>query len=59
MGAGRSRHRRSATAVNAETAFEAASLSKPVFGCIVLRLVDRGEFDLDRPRFEIADELRF
>jgi CubicO group peptidase (beta-lactamase class C family) len=42
-------------AVNAETLFEAASLSKPVFGYIVLRLVDRGEFDLDHPLFEMLE----
>jgi CubicO group peptidase (beta-lactamase class C family) len=35
--------------VTAETMFEAASLSKPVFATIVLRLAERGQIDLDRP----------
>jgi CubicO group peptidase (beta-lactamase class C family) len=43
------------TALDTETVFEAASLSKPVFGYIVLRLVDRGEFDLDRPLYEMLE----
>jgi len=41
------------TPLDASTIFEAASLSKPVFAHIVLRLAERDEFDLDRPLFEI------
>ena len=36
-------------AVNAETVFPAASLSKPVFSYAVLQLRDEGLIDLDRP----------
>jgi CubicO group peptidase (beta-lactamase class C family) len=36
-------------AVDASTMFEAASLSKPVFAYAVLRMVERGELDLDTP----------
>jgi CubicO group peptidase (beta-lactamase class C family) len=39
--------------VTGETVFEAASLSKPVFAYAVMRLVERGEFDLDEPLAEI------
>lgn len=43
------------TPLNPGTIFEAASLSKAVFAYAVLRLVDRGEFDLDRPLYEILE----
>jgi CubicO group peptidase (beta-lactamase class C family) len=36
-------------AVDTSTLFEAASLSKPVFAYAVLRMVERGELDLDTP----------
>lgn len=35
-----------------ETVFQAASISKVVFSYIVMRMVDRGEIDLDRPLHE-------
>lgn len=38
--------------VDTQTIFEAASLSKPVFAYAVLRLVERGEVDLDTPLAE-------
>jgi CubicO group peptidase (beta-lactamase class C family) len=43
------------TPLNPGTLFEAASLSKPVFAYLVLRLADRGEFDLDRPLYEMLE----
>lgn len=47
------------TPLNRDTVFEAASLSKPVFAYTVLRLADRGEFDLDRPLYEMLEYPRF
>jgi len=42
-----------ATPVTVTTVFEAASLSKPVFAYAVLRMVDRGEWNLDEPLWNI------
>ncbi|MDD3201335.1 MAG: serine hydrolase [Bacteroidales bacterium] len=39
--------------------FQAASLSKPVFAYIVMRMVDNGEIDLDTPICEYTDIDRF
>lgn len=45
--------------VTEATLFEAASLSKPLFAYAVLRLVERGELDLDRPLHELLEYERF
>jgi CubicO group peptidase (beta-lactamase class C family) len=37
------------TPITAESLFPAASLGKPIFACVVLRLAEQGEIDLDRP----------
>lgn len=39
-------------AVDADTVFEAASLTKPLFAYLVMTLVDEGVLDLDRPIVE-------
>ena len=43
------RDAKSGQPVTEDTIFEAASLSKPVFAYAVLKLVDQGKLDLDRP----------
>ena len=40
------------TSVSGETIFEAVSLGKPIFAYAVLRLVDTGLIDLDRPLYD-------
>lgn len=40
------------TPVSGETVFEAVSLGKPLFAYAVLRLVDAGRIDLDRPLYD-------
>lgn len=40
------------TPVSYETVFEAVSLGKPLFAYAVLRLVDAGRIDLDRPLYD-------
>ena len=44
---------------NQNTIFQAASLSKPIFAYIVLRMCDRGEIELDKPICEYTDIDRF
>jgi CubicO group peptidase (beta-lactamase class C family) len=39
--------------------FQAASLSKPIFAYIVMKMVDRGEIDLDTPICQYTDMDRF
>ena len=42
--------------VTGETIFEAASLTKPLFAYAVMKLADRGEFDLDAPLASLLPE---
>ncbi|MDD2289871.1 MAG: serine hydrolase [Bacteroidales bacterium] len=42
-----------------KTVFQAASLSKPLFAYIVMKMSDRGEIDLDRPLAHYTDIERF
>ncbi|MEZ5337127.1 MAG: serine hydrolase [bacterium] len=46
------------TAVERDTRFFAASLSKPVFAFAVLRMASRGELDIDRPLCEYLENPR-
>lgn len=41
--------------VDADTIFEAASMSKPPAACVALKLVEQGKLDLDRPLREYLD----
>ena len=43
------------TPLDTATVFEAASMGKPVFAYLVLRLVERGKFDLDRPLYQMVE----
>ena len=43
--------------VTKDTAFEAASMSKPIFGLLVMQLVEQHRLDLDRPLVEYGEEL--
>lgn len=51
------KNRETGEAADRDTIFEACSLSKPVFAYAVLKLVDEGTLDLDRPLCEyVPDE---
>ena len=45
--------------IGEQSIFQAASLSKPLFAYIVMRMVDRGEIDLDRSIADYTDIDRF
>jgi CubicO group peptidase (beta-lactamase class C family) len=47
---------RRGTPVTGETLFEAASMTKPVFAYTVMKLVDEGGIDLDRPLSDYMQE---
>lgn len=40
------------TPVDKQSIFEAASLSKPIFAYFVMKMVERGKIDLDKPLYE-------
>jgi CubicO group peptidase (beta-lactamase class C family) len=42
--------------VRTDTVFEAASLTKPFFAYLALKMVERGELDLDKPLIECAPQ---
>ncbi|NMB36541.1 MAG: beta-lactamase family protein [Bacteroidales bacterium] len=44
---------------NESSIFQAASLSKPIFAYIVMKMVDKGEIDLDAPISQYTDMERF
>ena len=46
-------------AIDEQSIFQAASLSKPVFAYIVMKMVDSGEIELDRPVADYTDIDRF
>jgi CubicO group peptidase (beta-lactamase class C family) len=46
------------TPVNRNSIFSAASLSKPVFAYLVMRLAERGVVDLDQPLAELLENTR-
>ena len=43
--------------VRADTVFEAASMSKPLFACLVMQQVQAGRLDLDRPVMDCLPEI--
>ena len=44
------------TAITADSLFPAASLGKPIFACVVLKLAEDGAIDLDRPLNQYLQE---
>lgn len=50
------KHKYRKTSVNDETIFACASLTKPLFAYAVLKMVERGEIDLDKPLTEYTDK---
>jgi CubicO group peptidase (beta-lactamase class C family) len=44
------------TKVNEKTMFEACSMSKPVFAYLILKLVEQGKLELDKPLYDYLPE---